>query len=41
MHDAFMYKMASPEDVYKFLVDVGTVLVVERDKITTLFKKIQ
>jgi len=27
--------------VYKYLVSVGTALVVEREKITLLFKKIQ
>lgn len=29
------------EEVYKYLVEVGTHLVVDRDKITQFFKKIQ
>ena len=37
----FFHHFKNPEDVYKYLVKVGTVLVVERDKITQLFKKIQ
>lgn len=40
MYQGFLTKMSSPEEVYKFLVNVGTVLVVEKDKITNLFKKI-
>eukprot|EP00347_Sterkiella_histriomuscorum_P015980 403354962 len=37
----FYLQFNQPEDVYKYLVRVGTVLVVEKDKITQLFKKIQ
>jgi meiotically up-regulated gene 157 (Mug157) protein len=37
----FFGQFRSSEDVYKYLVKVGTVLVVEREKITQLFKKIQ
>jgi hypothetical protein len=32
--DAFFQKMSSPEEIYKYLAHVGTVLVIERDKIT-------
>lgn len=37
----FFTKFNSPEDVYKYLVNIGSILVVEREKITQLFKKIQ
>ena len=38
---AFFTHFKSAEDVYRYLVDVGRVLVNEREKITQLFKRVQ
>ena len=38
---AFFTHFKSAEDVYRYLVDVGRVLVNERDKIAMLFKRVQ
>lgn len=38
---AFFTHFKSAEDVYRYLVDVGRVLVNERDKIAALFKRVQ
>jgi hypothetical protein len=40
MHDGFFALFTSSEEVYKYLVEVGTHLVVDREKITQFFKKI-
>ena len=41
IRQAFFSAFTNAEDVYKYLVKVGTVLVVQKEKITELFKKIQ
>jgi hypothetical protein len=38
--EGFFSKFSSSEEVYKYLVSIGTHLVVEREKITLMFKKI-
>ncbi|CDW77003.1 UNKNOWN [Stylonychia lemnae] len=41
IRQGFFLHFKNSEDVYKYLVKVGTVLIVEKDKITQLFKRIQ